>query len=80
MTALMDAGRAAELLSVPPSWLLAQARKGAIPHVRLGRYVRFRESDVEELIAAGATGSLDRSSHITYLQLSGTARAQPPVP
>jgi excisionase family DNA binding protein len=55
----MDAGRAAELLSVPPSWLLAQARKGAVPHVRLGRYVRFREADIEELIAAGATGSLD---------------------
>jgi excisionase family DNA binding protein len=61
MTSLMDAKRAAELLSVPPSWLLSQARKGAVPHVRLGRYVRFRESDVEELIAAGAAGSLTGS-------------------
>jgi excisionase family DNA binding protein len=61
MTSLMDAKRAAELLSVPPSWLLSQARKGVVPHVRLGRYVRFRESDVEDLIAAGAAGSLTGS-------------------
>jgi excisionase family DNA binding protein len=38
---LLDADAAAELLAVPASWLLAQARRDAIPHVRLGRYVRF---------------------------------------
>jgi hypothetical protein len=29
---LVDAGRAAELLQVPPSWLLAQARAQKVPH------------------------------------------------
>jgi excisionase family DNA binding protein len=38
---LIDAGGAAELLNVPKSWVLAQARADRIPHVRLGRYVRF---------------------------------------
>lgn len=38
---LVDARSAARLLDVPPTWLLARARAGAIPHVRLGRYVRF---------------------------------------
>lgn len=38
---LVDAGTAAELLDVPKSWVLAQARAERIPHVRLGRYVRF---------------------------------------
>lgn len=38
---LIDAEEAARLLSVPPSWVLSQARSGRIPHVRLGRYVRF---------------------------------------
>ena len=43
---LLDAKGAAELLNVPPSWILAEARAGRIPHVRLGRYVRF---DADEL-------------------------------
>lgn len=45
---LLDAAGAAELLAVPKSWLLAEARADRIPHVRLGRYVRF---DAEELAA-----------------------------
>lgn len=44
---LVDANRAAEMLGVPPTWLLAQARAGQIPHHRLGHYVRF---DLDELI------------------------------
>jgi len=38
---LLDAEGAAELLNVPKSWVLSEARAGRIPHVRLGRYVRF---------------------------------------
>jgi excisionase family DNA binding protein len=44
---LLDARQAAELLNVPPSWILAEARRDAIPHIRLGRYRRF---DQEELV------------------------------
>jgi Helix-turn-helix domain len=43
---LLDAGQAGTLLGVPASWLLAQARRDAIPHVRLGKYVRFDEVDL----------------------------------
>jgi excisionase family DNA binding protein len=57
---LLDAAEVAELLNVPKSWPLEQARAGRIPHVRLGRYVRFRESAivawVEELEEAGSAG------------------------
>ena len=45
--ALLDADTAAELLSVPASWLLAQARRDAVPHVRLGRYVRFEPEQLQ---------------------------------
>lgn len=38
---LLNAEQAGALLNVPPGWVLAQARAGRIPHVRLGRYVRF---------------------------------------
>ena len=39
---LIDAKAAGELLGVPTSWVLAEARSKRIPHIRLGRYVRFR--------------------------------------
>lgn len=45
---LLDAKQAATLLNVPASWVAAEARAGRIPHVRLGRYVRF---DADELQA-----------------------------
>ena len=38
---LVDAAAAAEILGVPKTWVLAEARADRIPHVRLGRYVRF---------------------------------------
>ena len=48
MTALLDQHEAAELLNVPASWIMGEARADRIPHVRLGRYVRF---DAEQLEA-----------------------------
>lgn len=44
---LLDAGQAAELLNVPKSWVLAEARAARIPHIRLGRYVRFQGSQLQ---------------------------------
>jgi excisionase family DNA binding protein len=38
---LLDARAAGALLGVPHTWVLAEARADRIPHVRLGRYVRF---------------------------------------
>ena len=43
---LVDAAAAGELLGVPASWVLAQARAERIPHVRLGRYVRFEPEEL----------------------------------
>lgn len=43
---LLDATGAATLLGVPASWVLAEARADRIPHVRLGRYVRFHRGDL----------------------------------
>jgi excisionase family DNA binding protein len=52
---LLDAGEVAELLSVPKSWVLESARSGALPCVRLGRYVRFDRGDVEAWLASCKT-------------------------
>lgn len=48
MTAPLIAAKAAgELLGVPHTWILRQARADQIPHVRLGHYVRF---DADQLL------------------------------
>jgi excisionase family DNA binding protein len=44
---LLDAAEIAARLGVPVSWVRESARSGAIPHVRLGRYVRFDDGDVD---------------------------------
>jgi excisionase family DNA binding protein len=43
---LLDANEVATLLSVPASWVREQTRTGTIPHLRLGRYVRFERESV----------------------------------
>jgi excisionase family DNA binding protein len=43
---LLTAAEAAELLAVPESWVREHTRSGAIPHLELGRYKRYRLDDV----------------------------------
>lgn len=48
MTGLLSAEEVAELLSVPKSWVYAEARAGRMPFVQLGRYRRFEEAAIRE--------------------------------
>jgi excisionase family DNA binding protein len=48
MTKLLTAEEVAERLNMRPEWVWAQARKGTIPNVKLGRYRRFREEAIDE--------------------------------
>jgi excisionase family DNA binding protein len=57
MDKLLTADEVAELLKVNSQWVWAQARAGRIPHVRLGRYRRFRESALEAWLLDLETGS-----------------------
>jgi hypothetical protein len=41
---------AAEMISVPPTWLATKARAGEIKCVRLGHYVTFTEQDLKDFI------------------------------
>lgn len=56
MTPLLTVDDVAERLGVTKDWVWAQARAGRIPHVKLGRYRRFRVEAIEEWL-----GSLERS-------------------
>jgi excisionase family DNA binding protein len=58
LSPLLDATEAGRLLSVPASWVLAEARANRIPHVRLGRYVRFSADDLEEWWRARMRGAV----------------------
>jgi len=43
---LLTAGEVATLLRVTKAWVYTQTRAHKIPHVSLGRYVRYRRSAV----------------------------------
>lgn len=65
MDRLLTAEEIAQCLGVKTQWVWAQARAGRIPHVRLGRYRRFRESAVEAWVCqleAESTSSTGRTS------------------
>jgi excisionase family DNA binding protein len=44
---LLNAEQVAERLAVPTSWVREATRSGAMPHLELGRYKRYRWPDVE---------------------------------
>jgi excisionase family DNA binding protein len=48
MNHLLTAQDVAALLRVPASWVYAEARAGRIPHIRIGRYRRFRPIAIQE--------------------------------
>lgn len=52
MDPLLTADEVAALLRVTRAWVYAQTRAKRIPHVPLGRYVRYRRSAVIEWISA----------------------------
>lgn len=60
-TPLIDAKAASQLLGVPYTWLLAQARERRIPHHRLGHYVRFNPDDLRDWL--NETRSVPRDTH-----------------
>jgi excisionase family DNA binding protein len=50
--------QAAERLGMTCSWIYERTRRNAIPHRKLGRFVRFTEQDLQAISDAAATGML----------------------
>jgi excisionase family DNA binding protein len=48
---LLTASEVAERLQVTPGWVYAATRANRLPHLRLGRYVRFRADAIERWLA-----------------------------
>jgi excisionase family DNA binding protein len=57
---LLTAADVAELLCVPVSWVREHTRSGRIPHVQLGRYVRYREETLVSWVAEQETAAFRR--------------------
>ncbi len=68
---LIDAGGAGRLLSVPKSWVLAEARAGRIPHVPLGRYVRFEPEALRDWWQARQRGPVAGSHPVSDCRRAG---------
>jgi len=43
---LATADEIAEMLSVPVSWVYQRTANNTIPHIKVGRYVRFKSEEV----------------------------------
>jgi excisionase family DNA binding protein len=44
---LLTAEDVAALMRVTRAWVYAETRRNALPHLRLGRYVRYRRSAID---------------------------------
>jgi len=57
---LVNIREMAAILGVQPSWLYKRTcRPGAIPHLKLGKYVRFRPSEVMAFFNKGPSARLE---------------------
>jgi excisionase family DNA binding protein len=70
MSPLYTIGEAAELLNVPFTWLRDKVTAREVPHTRLGRHVRFTQTHLSAIIAAGERPAVVRP----VASLTGTGR------
>jgi len=53
---LLTAADVAAFLSVKESWVREATRDGRLPHLRLGRYRRYRLADIERWLSEQEAG------------------------
>lgn len=73
---LLTASDLAEMLNVPESWVREHTRSGAIPHLELGRYKRYRLDDVLAWLDEVATGAGPRFRRYSPQSPNGPRDAQ----
>jgi excisionase family DNA binding protein len=59
---LLHAEDVAELLGVSRDWVYAEVRAERLPHVRLGRYVRFRRESIDAWIIERERATITRNT------------------
>ena len=49
---LLEAEDVADMLGMTTDWIYREVRAGRLPHIRLGRYVRFRRESIDAWLDA----------------------------
>ncbi len=60
---LLTADEVAAMLSVPTRWVREHTRSGFLPHVSLGRYVRYRRTSLLAWVEAQEAGGAAWQKH-----------------
>jgi excisionase family DNA binding protein len=55
---LLTADEVADRIGMTPAWVYSETRAARIPHVRLGRYVRYRAASIESWLEAIEQGTV----------------------
>lgn len=53
---LLEADDVARYIGMTTDWIYREVRAGRMPHIRLGRYVRFRRESIDAWLAARERG------------------------
>lgn len=72
---LLTIAEAAAFLNVPQRWVSDAVRARRIRCTRIGKHVRFRPADLEELIVAGEQPVLEHPSNFAVLRHASSARS-----
>ena len=62
MSKLLEAEDVAAMLGMSKDWIYNEVRADRIPHVKLGRYVRFRPEAIEDWIRECERGKIASTS------------------
>lgn len=73
---LLTASEVAELLSVPERWVREHTRSDLIPHVQLGRYIRYRPERVRDWLDEQERGGAAWRKHRPRLAAAGPRQAE----
>ncbi len=57
---LLDADDIAAYIGMTTDWIYREVRAGRMPHIRLGRYVRFRRESIDAWLKASERGGTIR--------------------
>ena len=78
---LLDSEAAATLLSVRRSWIYEAVRDGRLPHVKVGRHIRFLRADLENWVFAQRRGRLlyASASSVAFAAAGGEHESVEPV-
>ena len=66
--ALLDVAQAAKLLGIHPKTLQRLARIGSVPAYRVGRFWRYRASDIEIWLRCGAHSNRQPADRVDFTQ------------